>query len=125
MAEDQPPETSPTPPPPDDSALLDQCRVDTFRAGGKGGQHQNRTESGVRLVHVPTGLVVTSRTHRSQRRNLEAALAELRRRLEERARPRKKRVATKVPAAEKARRLEEKRRRKRTKDMRRPPETDG
>ena len=35
------------------SVTLDDCRVDTFRSGGKGGQHQNKTESGVRVTHPP------------------------------------------------------------------------
>ena len=42
--------------PEDDEALLAECRVETFRSGGPGGQHQNVTESGVRLVHLPTGV---------------------------------------------------------------------
>ncbi|MCA9736942.1 MAG: peptide chain release factor-like protein [Gemmatimonadota bacterium] len=121
MTDDTASAVPPAPPPPDDEALLAECRVDTFRAGGKGGQHQNRTESGVRLVHAPSGITVTARTSRSQHRNLRTALTELRRRLEERSRPPTPRKRTRVPAAEKARRREEKRRRGRTKDMRKPP----
>ena len=52
-------------------------RFDTLRAGGPGGQHQNRTESAVRAVHVPTGLAVVARDERSQHRNKAAALARL------------------------------------------------
>ncbi len=47
----------------------DDIRRDTFRSGGPGGQHQNKTESGVRLVHIPTGVVAESRTERSQHKN--------------------------------------------------------
>ena len=47
----------------------DEVRRDTFRSGGPGGQHQNKTESGVRLVHLPTGVVAESRTERSQHKN--------------------------------------------------------
>lgn len=104
-----------------DEELLAQCRVDTFRSGGKGGQHQNVTESGVRLTHVPTGLVVTARQERSQHRNRRLALQRLRKKLERRNQRRRPRIPTRVPAREKRRRLEEKRRRSKTKRLRRPP----
>jgi len=55
------------------SITLDDCRVDTFRAGGKGGQHQNKTNSGVRIVHEPSGAVGESREERSQLQNKKAA----------------------------------------------------
>ena len=107
-----------------DAELLSQCRVETFRAGGPGGQHQNKTESAVRLTHLPTGIVVTARESRSQHRNREAALARLRAELEERARPAAPRIPTGVPKREKRRRLEEKRRRSRLKRSRERPDPD-
>ena len=104
--------------------LLAECRVDTFRSGGKGGQHQNKVESGVRLTHRPTGLVVTSRRHRSQHRNREDALERLRRKLEARNRPERPRVPTRVPRREKRKRREEKKRRSRLKRLRATPDRE-
>jgi ribosome-associated protein len=123
MTDSDPPD-APFPIPDADEALLGQCRVETFRSGGKGGQHQNTTDSGVRLVHLPTGVRTESRTDRSQHRNKAIALERLRRKLEQRnARPTPRR-ATRVPAGERRRRLEAKRKRARIKDLRRPPEDE-
>jgi len=53
----------------------------TFRSGGPGGQHQNKTESGVRWIHLPTGIAAESRTERSQHKNSDVALAVLKSKL--------------------------------------------
>lgn len=52
-------------------------RFETLRAGGPGGQHQNTTDSAVRAIHLPTGIVVTARNERSQHRNKAIALGRL------------------------------------------------
>ena len=51
------------------SITIKDCRVDTFRAGGKGGQNQNKVESGVRIVHEPSGAVGEARDSRDQLHN--------------------------------------------------------
>ena len=112
------------PVPESDEELLAQCRVETFRSGGKGGQHQNVTDSGVRLTHVPSGLVATGRRFRSQLRNKRAALRTLRRKLRSaRERP-KQRIPTGVPPRARARRLRAKRHRAARKELRKRPTDD-
>ena len=110
--------------PESDSELLGQCRVDVFRSGGKGGQHQNVTESGVRLTHLPTGIVVISRRFRSQHANKRKALVTLRKTLTALRKPKKRRIPTRPPRGARERRLSLKQRHSSKKTLRRNPRVD-
>lgn len=100
------------------------CQVQAFRATGPGGQGVNTTDSAVRMVHEPTGIVVVSRESRSQFQNRASCLRKLRAEFTRRATPPKKRVATKPSKAAKARRLANKRHRAQVKELRKHPRLD-
>ena len=93
-----------------DPQLLAQCEVQAHRAGGPGGQHRNKAETAVRLVHLPTGVAAEGKDQRSRGQNLSAALERLREKLARRAYRPPPRHKTRPSRAAKERRLQEKRR---------------
>jgi len=102
----------------DDDSLLAQCVVHFFRGSGPGGQHRNKTETAVRLVHW-SGAVATAQDQRSREQNLRMALVRLREKLARLAYRPPPRRPTKPTRASKVRRVESKKKRAAVKAMRR------
>ena len=107
-----------------DEDLLRECEVETFRSSGPGGQHVNKTESAVRLRHIPSGVVVTSRQERSQHRNKMLCLQRLRKKVAQLNHRPAKRIPTRVSRSAKNRTLQEKARRSQVKRLRSKPSPD-
>lgn len=103
----------------DDDALLAQCEVQAHRASGPGGQHRNKAETAVRLVHLPSGITASGANQRSRAQNLRTALLRLREKLEQRAYRPPPRHRTRPTRASRLRRIESKKAQSRKKALRR------
>ena len=93
-----------------DDDLFAECEVEVFVVSGPGGQYRNKTESGVRLRHLPTGLRVSATERRSQLQNKRVGLERLRFKLAELSRPPVPRKKTRPSMSSKRRRVDAKRR---------------
>jgi protein subunit release factor B len=107
----------------DDEALLSQCREEFYVAGGPGGQHRNKTATGVRLTHPATGARVTATERRSREQNRAAALERLRAKLRRLSFVPKVRRPTRPTRRAKERRLAGKKKKANIKSERRRPIT--
>ena len=108
--------------PDSDDILLSECKVETFRSSGKGGQHANKTESAVRLTHLKSGIQVTCQNERSQYLNKIQCLKELRVRIEKHNYIPPKRIPTKPTKGSVERRLSTKKHTSEKKNSRRKPD---
>jgi protein subunit release factor B len=101
--------------------LARECEFTFYRASGPGGQHRNKVESAVRVVHRPTGLRAQASERRSQSQNRQEALRRLAEKIAARRRRRRRRIPTRKTAAVREREKDEKRRRSEKKRARRRP----
>ena len=96
--------------PTDRESLEEDCAVESLKGSGPGGQHKNKRETGIRLTHLPTGVVVMATERRSRLDNLEAAFARMAARIDTLQAVRRPRRPTRPSRAAVERRLQDKRR---------------
>ena len=89
--------------------LRKEVLIETYRSSGPGGQRKNKTETAVRLKHLPSGITVVATEHRSQAQNRKLAFERLRDRLLKLNRPRRRRIPTRIPLGAMERKKDEKR----------------
>ena len=104
-----------------DDILLSECKIETFRSSGKGGQHANKTESAVRLTHIKSGIQVMCQDERSQYLNKNKCIKELRFRMEKHNYKPPKRIRTKPTRGSVERRLSTKKHKSEKKKNRKKP----
>lgn len=111
--------------PKSDYDLLLECKVETFRSSGKGGQHANKTESAVRLTHVTSGIKVICQNERSQYQNKMNCIKEMRKRLKQKNYTPPKRIKTKPTRGSIERRISTKKNHSEKKKNRKKPNLDN
>lgn len=94
--------------PVENKKLILNCKIESFRSSGAGGQHVNVTDSAVRLTHLPTGIVVTSQKERSQYLNKQECLKKLRKVIEKLNYRKPKRIPTRIPKSVKSKNSQKK-----------------
>jgi protein subunit release factor B len=106
----------------DPKVLAKQVVVETYKSGGPGGQRKNKTETAVRLTHLPSGITVIATEYRSQAQNRKLVFERLQERLLRLNRPRKHRIPTPIPLGAVERKKQKKKIRSGRKRLRqRPP----
>lgn len=110
--------------PQSDDELLAQCKVETYRSSGSGGQHVNTTDSAVRLTYRPCNIVVTCQEERSQYLNKLRCLQKLREKVAQLNYRPPKRIPTRISKSKKQENLEKKSRHGKKKQLRRKINTD-
>jgi len=109
----------------DPEVLKGQVIIETYRSRGPGGQRKNKTETAIRLTHVPSNIVIVATEHRSQAQNRRLAWERLRERLIQLNRPRRRRIPTHTPIRAVEKRIETKKIHSKKKRLRKKEGVEG